>query len=539
MDKKKIVVIGLLGTTLDTGVGPARWEKWRPTVSLCQQETLVIDRLELLHDLRFTSFAERLAEDIRAISPETTVRPHVVSFNNPWDLEEVYGSLYQFARQYPFDVDQEEYLVHITVGTHIAQICLFLLTEARYFPAKLIQTSPPKRQRSRASGTYEIIDLDLSKYDKLASRFQLEHKEALSFLKSGIPTRNQDFNRLVERIEQVAVRSRDPVLLMGPTGAGKSRLAKRIYELKKSRHQITGAFVEVNCATLRGENAMSTLFGHIKGAFTGAHRDRPGLLLTANEGVLFLDEIGTLGLDEQAMLLRALEEKSFLPLGADREAHSEFQLIAGTNCDLQQRVNDRSFREDLLARINLWTFHLPGLRHRSEDIEPNLQYELDQFAQRMGTLVTFNKEARDRFLQFAVSSDAKWNGNFRDLNAAVVRMATLASGGRISVDIVNEEIGRLRLGWQNPVAAGENDTLKGLLGEKRWEETDLFDRIQLTGIIEICRDSKNLSDAGRKLFGTSRDRKTTTNDADRLRKYLARFALDWQKITDQKNPGED
>jgi len=81
--------------------------------------------------------------------------------------------------------------------------------------------------------------------------------------------------------------------------------------------------------------------------------------------------------------------------------------------------------------------------------------------------------------------------------------------------------------------------LKELLGKKRWEETDLFDRIQLTGIIEICRDSKNLSDAGRKLFGTSRDRKTTTNDADRLRKYLARFALDWQKITDQKNPGED
>jgi transcriptional regulatory protein RtcR len=539
MEKKKIVVIGLLGRTLDTGVGPARWEKWRPTVSLCQQETLVIDRLELLHDSRFTSFAERLAEDIRAISPETTVRPHVVSFNNPWDLEEVYGSLYQFARQYPFDVDREEYLVHITVGTHIAQICLFLLTEARYFPAKLIQTSPPKRQRSRASGTYEIIDLDLSKYDKLASRFQLEHKEALSFLKSGIPTRNQDFNRLVERIEQVAVRSRDPVLLMGPTGAGKSRLAKRIYELKKSRHQITGAFVEVNCATLRGENAMSTLFGHIKGAFTGAHRDRPGLLLTANEGVLFLDEIGTLGLDEQAMLLRALEEKSFLPLGADREAHSEFQLIAGTNCDLQQRVNERTFREDLLARINLWTFHLPGLRHRSEDIEPNLQYELDQFAQRMGTLVTFNKEARDRFLQFAVSSDAKWNGNFRDLNAAVVRMATLATGARISVDIVNEEIGRLRHGWQNPVAAGENDTLKDLLGEKRWEETDLFDRIQLTGIIEICRDSKSLSDAGRKLFGTSRDRKTTTNDADRLRKYLARFALDWQKVTDQTNPEGD
>ncbi len=532
MNEKRVVVIGLLGTTLDTGRGPERWERWRPTVSLCQQETLVVDRLELLHDLKFTSLAQVITEDVRSISPETTVRPHVVSFENPWDLEKVYGSLYQFARQYPFDVDQEEYLIHITVGTHIAQICLFLLTEARYFPAKLIQTSPPNRQRSRANGTYEIIDLDLSKYDKLASRFQQEHKEALSFLKSGIPTRNQEFNQLVERIEQVAVRSRDPVLLMGPTGAGKSRLAKRIYELKKNRHQIKGSFVEVNCATLRGENAMSALFGHIKGAFTGAHRDRPGLLLTASEGVLFLDEIGTLGLDEQAMLLRALEEKSFLPLGADSEAHSDFQLIAGTNCDLQQRVAERTFREDPLARINLWTFHLPGLRQRAEDIEPNLQYELDQFAQRMGTQVTFNKEARERFLHFAMSSDGKWSGNFRDLNAAVVRMATLAIGGRISVEIVDEEIGRLRRGWQSSTQMGEDENIRQILGEKRWEELDLFDRIQLRGVIQICRDCRSLSDAGRKLFGTSRDRKTTTNDADRLRKYLARFDLDWQRVTD-------
>jgi len=232
------------------------------------------------------------------------------------------------------------------------------------------------------------------------------------------------------------------------------------------------------------------------------------------------------------MLLRALEEKSFLPLGADRESHSDFQLIAGTHCNLQQRVAERTFREDLLARINLWTFHLPGLRQRAEDIEPNLQYELDQFAQRMGTQVTFNKEARERFLHFAMSSDGKWSGNFRDLNAAVVRMATLAIGGRISVEIVDEEIGRLRRGWQSSTQMGEDENIRQILGEKRWEELDLFDRIQLRGVIQICRDCRSLSDAGRKLFGTSRDRKTTTNDADRLRKYLARFDLDWQRVTD-------
>src|SRR5439155_20463350 len=183
-------------------------------------------------------------------------------------------------------------------------------------------------------------------------------------------------NRLIERIEHVAIASKAPLLLMGPTGAGKSQLARRIYELKKARHQISGPFVEVNCATLRGDAAMSALFGHVKGAFTGAVQSRPGLLRTADKGVLFLDEIGELGLDEQAMLLRAVEDRTFFPVGSDKEVKSEFQLIAGTNRNLGGRVKSGEFREDLLARINLWTFALPGLRERPEDIAPNLQFEL-------------------------------------------------------------------------------------------------------------------------------------------------------------------
>src|SRR5690606_17169261 len=119
----------------------------------------------------------------------------------------------------------------------------------------------------------------------------------------------------------------------GPTGAGKSQLASRIYELKKRRRQVEGAFVEVNCATLRGDGAMSALFGHRRGAFTGAVTARRGLLKEADNGVLFLDEIGELGLDEQAMLLRAVEEGHFFPVGSDREESSHFQLITGTNRD--------------------------------------------------------------------------------------------------------------------------------------------------------------------------------------------------------------
>ncbi|MEL7364200.1 MAG: RNA repair transcriptional activator RtcR family protein, partial [Bacteroidota bacterium] len=180
-------------------------------------------------------------------------------------------------------------------------------------------------------GTHRIIDLDLSTYDRIASREAQRHADTRQFLKSGIATRNAAFNALIDEVERVALHSRAPILLNGPTGAGKSRLARRIYELRRARAQLTGPFVEINCATLRGDAAASALFGHVKGAFTGAVAARPGLLRAADGGVLFLDEIGELGLDEQAMLLRALEEKAFLPVGADTDAHSDFQLIAGTN----------------------------------------------------------------------------------------------------------------------------------------------------------------------------------------------------------------
>lgn len=533
--RRKTVVVGLLGSTLDAGNGPKRWQRWRPTVALCQHEELVIDRLELLHQRRFSTLYEVVEADLRQVSPETEVRSHVLEFTDPWELEEVYGALHDFARQYPFRPGREDYLIHITTGTHIAQICMFLLTESRYFPARLIQTSPPTEGNRDDAGTYRIIDLDLSKYDRIASRFRQAQREGLAFLKAGIDTKNEAFNRLMERVEQVAAASRDPLLLMGPTGAGKSKLAQRIYELKRTRRQVEGAFVDINCATVRGDSAMSALFGHVKGAFTSAVQDRPGLLRKADGGVLFLDEIGELGLDEQAMLLGAIENKVFYPVGSDRAVRSDFQLIAGTNRDLNADVGSGRFREDLLARINLWTFRLPALRERPEDIEPNLDYEIMQCAQSMNVRLTFSREARERFLRFATSADARWTGNFRDLNAAVRRMATLCTGGRISVKEVEEEIERLRMVWRGSAAgrgrdANDEARLQQLLGPERFEQLDYFDQVQLEAVVRVCEQSHSLSDAGRTLFAASRLIRKTTNDADRLRKYLARFELSWNAL---------
>jgi transcriptional regulatory protein RtcR len=524
---KPVVVVGLLGSVLDQGRGRSRWERWRPTVALCQQDDLIVSRLELLHDQQYSALATTLVEDIAQVSPETEVRLHEMTFKNPWDFEEVYGSLHDFARAYAWKPEKESYLVHITTGTHVAQICLFLLTESHYLPARLLQTSPPKKGEAGA-GHHAIIDLDLSKYDRLASRFDKEQREGLSFLKSGIDTRNARFNELIERIEQVATVSRAPLLLTGPTGSGKSQLAKRIFELKKLRQKVEGALVEVNCATIRGDGAMSALFGHVKGAFTGAIQERPGLLKRANGGVLFLDEIGELGLDEQAMLLRALEEKAFLSVGADREVKSDFQLLAGTNRDLKTRVAEGLFREDLLARINLWTFQIPGLAERTEDIEPNLEYELVKAARALGAQISFNRDARARFLSFSTSPAAAWSGNFRDFNAAMMRMATLAPGGRIDVGAVEAELGRLKEAWRDP--SQRNDAVLDVLGSDRASKLDRFERVQLEEVLRVCGRAASLSAAGRELFASSRMQKQSSNDADRLRKYLARHDLSWARL---------
>lgn len=532
--RRPLVVFGLIGSVLDAGHGAARWERWRPTVALCQHEDLLIDRFELLHETKHKSLAERTASDIATVSPETDLQLHEISLGNPWDFQSVYEMLHDFVRTYSFDPEHEDYLVHITTGTHVVQICLFLLTESHYLPGKLVQTAPPPRrgrQATQIEGSYRIIDLDLSKYDRLAARFAVEQREGLAFLKAGIDTRNADFNRLMERLEQVAINAVDPILLTGPTGAGKSALARRIYELKKQRRQVEGKLVEVNCATLRGDSAMSTLFGHKKGAFTGAVQDRKGLLREAYGGLLFLDEVAELGLDEQAMLLHALEEKRFLPVGCDSEAESNFQLICGTNRDLAKRVQEGTFREDLLARINLWPFRLPGLSDRREDIEPNVDYELERFAQRTGRAARFNKEARKRFLDFATHPDTAWGANFRDLSAAITRLATLTAGGRITVQLVEEEIARLRIGW---TAADPPDADQALLnrvvGAERLADIDPFDRPQLAEAVRICRSSRTLSEAGRRLFAVSRARRKSTNDADRLRKYLAKFDLTWDLV---------
>lgn len=532
---KKSIVFGILGSVMDRasrrrGRWEQRWEKWRPTVALFQQSDLVIDEFCLLHNDRDVGLVQDVADDIRALSPLTQVKCTPLNFDAPWDLASVYLILSTFLKQQRFSQTHNDYYFHITTGSHIQQICVFLATEARLFPGKLLQSSPKLDEREQYP--VQIIDLDLSRYDEIASRFKQEHLEGTAYLKAGIQTRNKAFNDMIAQIEKVAIQSRAPMLITGPTGAGKSHLARRIYALKKLRSQVEGAFVEINCATLRGDNAMSALFGHSKGAFTGAASAREGLLKSADRGVLFLDEIGELGPDEQAMLLRAIEDKQFLPLGSDRAVHSEFQLIAGTNRDLRVAVRQGAFRDDLLARINLWVYQLPGLKERKEDLEPNLDYELALYAQQYGLHVTFSSEARREYLTFALSANAQWTGNFRDLNASVTRMSTLCEGGRITSDVVKNEMRTLQYHWGEALDHGAGGVLDQLLLPHRLSQLDYIEKVQLEGVIQVCRQCTSAAEAGRRLYDVSRLQKASSNDSHRLAVYLKKYGLNFVEVAE-------
>ncbi|MFT5905890.1 MAG: transcriptional regulatory protein RtcR [Cryomorphaceae bacterium] len=526
---KSTTVIGFLGTKLDAFSGRSRWTEWRPTVNLCGREDFLIDRYELLYEQDFSDLAESVMQDMRQISPETEVVGRLIGITKPWDFEDVFSNLYDYFKSLHANPSQTNYYAHITTGTHVAQICLFLLTESQHLPGKLIQTGPPRgRSVGKKPGSFTIIDLDLSKYDLLAARFHEEKSEAQDILKSGIATLNKKFNALIEQIETVALRSDAPILITGPTGAGKSQLVEKVYQLRQSRCGVEGNFVEINCATLRGDMAMSTLFGHKKGSFTGAATDRQGLLREANGGILFLDEIGELGADEQAILLRAIEEGRWLPVGSDTPVKSKFQLIAGTNKDLRVSITEGVFREDLLARINTWTFRLPGLAERLEDIAPNIDYELSKQTETSGQSIRFNKEAYENFLEFATDPKSSWSGNFRDLNAAITRMATLAPRGRIRTEEVADEKNRLRENWMRPGHKKNSSELTEFLSNQEIEHIDPFDRPQLSYVIQLCKTSKSISDAGRHLFSVSREQRKSKNDGDRLRKYLAKFGLSFE-----------
>ncbi len=519
------MLISVVGSRLDVP------RAWRPTlVCVSHPEVLPVTRLVLIEQPGLEAVTEALARDARARAPGIEVERVRIAVKNPWAFEEVYAAFYEFARAFRWDEDADHY-VHMTTGTHVIQIVWYLLVSEHFVPAKLVQSAPgasegvqDKRGRADRRGRIDVVDLDLSRYPALARRAHGRTLAGQSLLKMGLDTRSPAYNDVIARVERAATGPAVPILLWGETGVGKSALARRIFELRKKSRSIEGALVEVNCATLRGTLRESALFGHKRGAFTGAERDRKGYLLAADGGMLFLDEVAELGLEEQALLLTAIEEGRFHPLGADRPESSRFALVCGTNRDLRAEVRAGRFRDDLLARIATWSFRLPPLRERREDLEENVRHELDAFARRFHRNARFSRTALARYLAFARSPEASWPHNFRDLSQSILRLAAGADEGLIDVDDVDRELDVLREAWSPP--ASDPSVPPAPREDGPAAPLDRVDRVVRDALIDALRRSRSLADAGRILFDAPRPPGAQVNYSDRVRKLCARLAVE-------------
>jgi two-component system NtrC family response regulator len=228
--------------------------------------------------------------------------------------------------------------------------------------------------------------------------------------------------RLLEIVDRVS-RTDAGILITGESGTGKEVIARRIHV---QSHKAEGPFVAVNCAAIPGELLESELFGHAKGAFTGAVKDRLGRFRQAQGGTLFLDEIGEIPLPLQAKLLRALQEKVVDSVGGDTPIPVDVRIVAATNKDLQSRIRAGSFREDLYYRLNVVEVHVPPLRERPEDVPALVLHFIGELA-----------EGRDLTVPPRVMGNLKrrpWPGNVRELKNACERMVILCDGNEVSLE---------------------------------------------------------------------------------------------------------
>jgi formate hydrogenlyase transcriptional activator len=231
--------------------------------------------------------------------------------------------------------------------------------------------------------------------------------------------------RTLKQVEIVAPTD-STVLLLGETGTGKELIARAIHNLSFRRER---TLVKVNCAAIPTGLLESELFGHEKGAFTGAIAQRIGRFELANRGTIFLDEIGDIPIELQPKLLRVLQEREFERLGSTRTIHTDARLIAATNCDLREMVEQQKFREDLFYRLNVFPIYVPALRERSEDIPLLVNHFVQRFARRMNrTIETIPAET------MAVLTRYPWPGNIRELQNVIERAVIIAETETLRVD---------------------------------------------------------------------------------------------------------
>src|SRR5215472_9402469 len=247
----------------------------------------------------------------------------------------------------------------------------------------------------------------------------------------SIVGKSEPMLKIFDLVAQVAP-SRSTVLLQGESGTGKELIAKAIHLNSPRRER---SFVPVNTGSMPPDLLESTLFGHVKGAFTSAVASKKGLFEVADKGTLFLDEIGTMSMDTQSKILRVLQDRKFMHLGGVHELQVDVRIIAATNVDLRQLVREGKFREDLFYRLNVITIDLPPLRQRKEDILLLVEHFLRKYSQE-------NERQYRRMTPEGLRPliSYSWPGNVRELENVIERAVVLSSGTEIGVDLLPDQI---------------------------------------------------------------------------------------------------
>ena len=261
-------------------------------------------------------------------------------------------------------------------------------------------------------------------------------KQRYSF--PNIVGKSERMLKVLDLVAQVAP-SRATILITGETGTGKELIAKSIHTNSTRSEQ---PFVAVNSGGLPPDLLESTLFGHVKGAFTGAIASHKGMFEIANRGTIFFDEIGNISLETQAKLLRVIQEREFMPLGSTEVMQVDVRLVAATNEDLKKLVEEKRFREDLYYRLNVINIPLPALRERKEDIPLLIQHFFDRFCQENGKFLNAEGKSTLRFEPDALQllMEHNWPGNVRELENAVERAVVLANETVVPVTVLPDTL---------------------------------------------------------------------------------------------------
>ena len=300
----------------------------------------------------------------------------------------------------------------------------------------------------------------------------------------GIIGKSEPMQRVFDLITQVA-RSRTTVLIQGESGTGKELVAKTIHATSPRADR---PFVPVNSGSLPGDLLESTLFGHVKGAFTSAVSAKRGLFEVADQGTIFFDEIGTVGVETQAKLLRVIQEREFMRLGGTETIKVDVRILAATNDDLRRLVQENKFREDLFYRLNVISLRLPALRERREDIPLLLEHFLAKYAKENG-------HGEMRFAPDALKLlvDYDWPGNVRELENAVERAVVLSSGALLDARLLPEQISSNGNGVASMTSlhelAGrslfemaenyERHIILEMLSQSNWSQTEAAERLRI------------------------------------------------------------